>query len=33
VEVFSTYEKEKIVSEFEYYNTKKEGVEPGDDPF
>ena len=33
VEVFSTYEKEKIVNEFEYYNTKKEGVDPADDPF
>jgi hypothetical protein len=33
VEVFSQYEKDKIVSEFEYYNQKKEGVDPADDPF
>lgn len=33
VEVFSSYEKEKIVAEFEYYNTKKEGVDLKDDPF
>lgn len=32
VEVFTTYEKEKIVSEFEYYNVKEEGG-PQDDPF
>jgi hypothetical protein len=32
VEVFSLYEKEKIISEFEYYNQKQEG-DMGDDPF
>ena len=32
VEVFSKYEKEKITSEFEYYNTKQEG-DTGEDPF
>jgi len=32
VEVFSQYEKEKIESEFEYYNQKKEG-DLGEDPF
>lgn len=34
VHVFSDYEKVKIVQEFEYYNTKKEGeVDKQDDPF
>lgn len=32
VDVFSKYEKEKIESEFEYYNQKKEG-DLGEDPF
>jgi hypothetical protein len=32
VEVFSQYEKEKIISEFEYYNHKQEG-DVGEDPF
>ena len=32
VEVFSLYEKEKIISEFEYYNHKVEG-DVGEDPF
>lgn len=32
VEVFSQYEKDKICSEFEYYNQKQEG-EFGEDPF
>mmetsp|Transcript_8033 Transcript_8033/g.13486 ORF Transcript_8033/g.13486 Transcript_8033/m.13486 type:complete len:210 (-) Transcript_8033:373-1002(-) len=32
VKVFSEYEKQKIISEFEYYNQKKEG-DVGDDPF
>jgi hypothetical protein len=32
VEVFSQYEKDKIISEFEYYNQKQEG-EANDDPF
>jgi len=34
VEVFNDYEKQKIVSEFEYYNTSKEGgPADADDPF
>jgi hypothetical protein len=34
VEVFTKNEKEKIVSDFEYYNTKKEDSKNvGDDPF
>ena len=32
VEVFSDYEKQKIISEFEYYNQKQEG-DVGEDPF
>ena len=32
VSVFTDYEKQKIISEFEYYNQKKE-VEGGSDPF
>jgi hypothetical protein len=32
VEVFSQYEKDKICSEFEYYNQKQEG-DMGEDPF
>ena len=32
MEVFSQYEKDKICSEFEYYNQKQEG-DMGEDPF
>lgn len=32
INVFSDYEKQKIVGEFEYYNKKKEG-DLGHDPF
>jgi len=33
VEVFTQYEKEKIISEFQYYNQKKEENGKTEDPF